>query len=303
MRLAALLAIVLTLPAGALVFAANSQQRVDQIFGDYAKPNSPGCALGVIQNGNFVYRKGYGMGSLELGIPLSPRSVFNMRSVSKQFTAASIVLAAEQGSLALDDNVRKYVPEIPDYRLPITLREMLHHTSGLRDVVTMLGGVAGRNPEDLHPTAELMDLVARQKALNFNPGDEYLYNNTGYFLLAQVLNRATNKSLAEFAADNIFKPLGMIHSRFYDDQTLVVLGRVPAYSPAPNGAFLVDWSTNYDIVGGGGLMSSVDDLLLWDRNFYQNRLGKGTLLREMQTRGVLNDGTESIYALGLIMST
>jgi hypothetical protein len=221
-----------------------------------------------------------------------------MGSVSKQFTAASVVLAAEQGFLSLDDDIRKYIPELPDYGQPVTLRQMLHHTSGFRDVLGLLD-LSGRSALDLHPTAELLDLVARQKALNYKPGAEYLYSNTNYFLLAEVVKRATRKPLSVFAAENIFQPLGMTHTRFYDDHTVVVPGRIPAYAPGENGSFRVDWSTNYDNVGGGGLMSSVDDLLLWDRNFYENRLGKGTLLKEMQTRGVLNDGKEISYALGL----
>jgi CubicO group peptidase (beta-lactamase class C family) len=288
--------------ATATVQGIKVKRRVDQIFAAYDKSDSPGCALGVIQNGNFVYRKAYGMGSLELGVSLSPQSVFYMGSVSKQFTAASIVLAAEQGFLSLDDNVRKYIPELPNYGRPITLRQMLHHTSGLPDVLSMLG-ISGRNLEDLYPTAELMDLVTRQKALNFNPGDEYLYSNANYFLLAEVVKRSTKKSLPEFAAENIFTPLGMAHTRFYDDYTLVVPGRVAAYRRGENGHFLVDWSTNYDIIGGGGLMSSVDDLLLWDRNFYENKLGKGTLVKEMLTPGVFNNGKQNNYALGLVMSS
>jgi Beta-lactamase len=179
---------------------------------------------------------------------------------------------------------------------------MLHHTSGLPDVLSMIG-ISGRNLEDLYSTAELMDLVVRQKALNFNPGDEYLYSNTNYFLLAEVVKRATKKPLPEFAAENIFKPMGMTHTRFYDDHSLVVPGRVAAYRPGENGEFLVDWSTNYEIIGGGGLMSSVDDLLLWDRNFYENKLGKGTLVKELQTPGVFNNGKQNNYALGLIVST
>jgi CubicO group peptidase (beta-lactamase class C family) len=217
-------------------------KRVDGIFAAYDKPNSPGCALGVIRDGNFIYRKGYGAASLELGVPLSSQSVFYMGSVSKQFTAASVVLAAEQGFLSLDDNIRKYIPELPDYGQPITLRQMLHHTSGFRDVLGLLE-FSGRSALDLHPTSELLDLVARQKALNYNPGAEYLYSNTNYFLLAEVIKRSTKKPLSVFAAENIFQPLGMTHTLFYDDHTLVVAGRVPAYQPGTNGKFLVDWST------------------------------------------------------------
>ena len=277
MRAVAILAILVALPVEPFSVETDITQRIDNIFGVYDKPNSPGCALGVIQNGNFVYRRGYGMGSLELGVPLSSQSVFYMGSVSKQFTAASIVLAAERGFLSIDDDIHKYIPEIPDYGQPITLRQMLHHTSGFADVLG-LQEISGRNWEDLHPTTEIMDLVIRQKRLNFKSGDEYLYSNANYFLPAELLKRATKKPLSEFAAENIFKPLRMPHTRFYDDHTAVVRGRVSAYRPGKDGAFLVDWSTNYDNVGGGGLMSSVDDLLLWDQNFYGNKLGKGQTL-------------------------
>jgi CubicO group peptidase (beta-lactamase class C family) len=303
MRFAAIVAFSLAFIANFPAHAAeDDQQRVDRIFAAYDKAGSPGCALGVIRNGNFIYRKDYGTASLELGVPLSPQSVFYMGSVSKQFTAASAVLAAEQGFLSLDDDVRKYVPELPDYGQAITLRQMLHHTSGFRDVLTLLY-ISGRHEAYLHSRDEMIDLIVRQKGLNNNPGDEWIYSNTNYFLLGEVVKRATKMSLAEFAAENIFKPLRMVHTQFYDDHTLVVPGRVAAYDPGSDGSFLVDWSTNYDTVGGGGLMSSVDDLLLWDRNFYENKLGKGTLIKEMLTRGVLNNSKRISYALGLESGT
>jgi CubicO group peptidase (beta-lactamase class C family) len=276
--------------------------KVDKVFAAYDKPDSPGCALGVVRDGEFVYKKGYGEGNLELSVPLTPQSVFYMGSVSKQFTAASVVLASEQGYLSLDDDVRKYVPEVPSYGKTITLRQMLHHTSGFRDILGLIL-LAGRNFEDIHPTPELLDLLSRQKALNYMPGDEYLYSNTNFFLFSVIIKRATGKPLSQFAEENIFKPLGMTHTRFYDDHSVVVPGRVPAYEPRPSGGFRVDWSTNFDKIGDGGLMSSVDDLLLWDRNFYANKLGKGTLLKEMQTPGVLNNGKQIEYALGLTIST
>jgi len=146
-------------------------------------------------------------------------------------------------------------------------------------------------------------MIARQKELNNVPGEEWLYSNTNYYLLGVVIERATKKTLNEFATENIFKPLGMTHTRFYDDHTLVLPGRVAAYDPGKGGKFLVDWSTQYDIVGAGGLMSTVDDLLLWDQNFYENKLGKGTLVKELQTKGVLNDGKQISYALGLEVSS
>jgi CubicO group peptidase (beta-lactamase class C family) len=282
--------------------AQTDQQAVDQLFAPYEKAGSPGCSLGVIKDGSFDYSKGYGLASLELGAPLSPSSVFYMASVSKQFTAASIVLAAEQGFLSLDDDVHKYIPELPDYGQPIALRQMLHHTSGFRDYLGLVQ-LSGRDILDVHPAAEMLDLIVRQKALNFAPGTEYLYSNTNYFLLAEIIKRATHKPLSVFAEENIFRPLGMSHTRFYDDKDVVVAGRVPAYAPGSGGSFKVNWSTNFDGVGDGGLMSSVDDLLLWDKNFYDNRLGKGTLLKEMLTRGTLKNGKQIDYALGLEISS
>ncbi len=281
MRTAAvlLLSLAILLP----VTAADSRsQQVDHLFASYDKAGSPGCSLGVIRDGKFAYRKSYGAASLELGVPLTPQSVFYMASVSKQFTAASVVLAGEQGFLSLDDDVRKYIPELPDYGHPITLRQMLHQTSGLRDFLSLVY-LSGRNISDLSSPGAILKLIARQRGLNNVPGDEFVYSNSNYFLLGVVIQRATKKSLAEFAAQNIFHPLGMMHTLYYDDNTLVVPGRVAAYDPAKDGRFAVDWSTTYDIVGGGGMMSTVDDLLLWDQNFYANKLGKGGLIKELES--------------------
>jgi CubicO group peptidase (beta-lactamase class C family) len=297
-RLVPIISVVLGFLAFSNFPAQVNPRTIDQIFAGYDRPGSPGCVLGVIRDGRLVYRKGYGLASLEFGVPLSPQSVFYLGSVSKQFTAAAVVLAAEQGFLSLDDDVRKYLPKLPDYGHPIILRQMLHHTSGLRDFMTPLY-LAGRHEGDLHSKDEMIDLISRQKGLNNIPGDEFLYSNTNYFLLGEVVLHATKMPLAEFAKRNIFEPLGMAHTRFYDDHSIVLPNRVPAYDPGKDGNFFVNWSTYYDTVGAGGLMSSLDDLLLWDRNFYDNRLGKGTLVRELQTRGILNNGKQISYALGL----
>jgi CubicO group peptidase (beta-lactamase class C family) len=273
-------------------------QKVDQILSVYDKPLSPGCSVGVIRDGEFVYRKAYGLASLELAVPLSPQSVFYIGSVSKQFTAAAMVLAAEQGYLSLDDDVRKYIPELPDYGHVVTLRQMIQQTSGFRDFFTLLY-LSGHYVGDFDSPEDIFKIVVRQRRLNNIPGDEWIYSNTNYFLLGIVVKRATKKSLSEFAAENIFQPLAMSHTVFYDDHTLVVPGRVAAYDSAPHDSFRVDWSTAYEVVGGGGLMSTVDDLLLWDRNFYANRLGKGTLVQQLQSPGVLNNGNNISYAMGL----
>ena len=295
--------VIITLTLGMLLSVAASAQtvatqKVDQIFSVYDKPGSPGCSLGVIRNGEFVYRKAYGLASLELGVPLSSQSVFYMASVSKQFTAASVVLAAEQGYLSLDDDVRKYIPELPDYGHVITLRQMIHQTSGLRDFFSLID-LSGHDGADFNSPQAIFKIVVRQKGLNNIPGEEWIYSNTNYFLLGMVVKRATKKSLADFAAETIFQPLGMFHTLFYDDHTLVVPGRVAAYDLGPHGSFRVDWSTMFELVGSGGLLSSVDDLLFWDRSFYANRLGKGTLVQELQTPGMLNNGNKISYAMGL----
>jgi CubicO group peptidase (beta-lactamase class C family) len=274
---------------------------VDKIFPAYDKPASPGCSLGVIRDGSFVYRRGYGEGSLELAVPLTSESVFYMGSVSKQFTAASIVILEHRGLLSLDDDVHKYIPELPDYGHPITLREMLHHTSGLRDYLGLLT-LSGRDVADVYTFPELLDLVTRQKGLNFTPGDKYSYSNTNFLLLAEVVHRVSKEPLSEFAQKNIFQPLHMTHTRFFDARTEVVPGRVAAYETGPKGDFLVDWSTNFDKVGDGGLMSSVDDLLRWDQNFYDDKLADGSVTKELQVRGRLNSGKEIDYALGLQIS-
>lgn len=279
-------------------FAADTAEKVRQMFASFDKSGSPGCSVGVIRNGQFLYKNSFGYGSIELAAPLTPESIFYMGSVSKQFTAASVVLAAEQGHLSLDDDVRKYIPELPDYGYPVTLRQMLHQTSGFRDFFDLLS-LSGRDPAQIGSPTDILKLITRQKGLNNVPGEEWIYSNSNYFLLAEVIQRATKRSLASFAAENIFKPLGMAHTLFYDDKTLVVPKRVAAYGPGKNGNFRVDWSTTYDLVGGGGLMSNLDDLLLWDRNFYSSKLGKGTLLKELQSHGVLNNGNQINYAMGL----
>ena len=280
------------IPMLAVVSTDVPPEKIDELFVAYNRGQSPGCSVGVIQDGNFIFRKSYGKANLELGVPLTSQSVFYMASVSKQFTAASIVLAAQQGFLSLDDSVRKYVPEIPDYGNSITLRQMLHQTSGLRDYLA-LTYLSGRDIAALSGSDDVLKLIARQKGLNNTPGEEFVYSNSNYFLLGLVVKRATGKSLAEFAAANIFQPLGMRHTFFYDDHTVVVPNRVAAYDAGKDGKFLVDWSTLFDIVGSGGLMSNVDDLLLWDRNFYSDKVGGGTLPKALEAFGLLNNGHQN----------
>jgi len=277
----------------------STAERVDAIFAEWDDSGSPGCALGVIEDGKFLYRRGYGLASLELDVPISSSTVFYIGSTSKQFVAASILLAEESGYLSLDDDIRKYIPEIPDYGKTITIRHLLHHTSGLRDYLT-LWSLAGEEIEDIHSAAEALEMIARQEALNFEPGAEYLYSNSGYFLLSVIIERATGKSLREFAHENIFEPLGMTNTHFHDDHTRVVKGRAIGHLRRGDGSIALNMS-NFAQVGSGGLYTSVDDLLLWDRNFYDNTLGQDNLIDRMLVRGVLNDGDTLSYAAALMI--
>ena len=273
--------------------------QVDRLFKTWDKPDSPGCALGVIKDGQFIYKHGYGMANLEYYIPLTSRSVFRIGSTSKQFTAMCIALLEEQGKISVDDSIRKYFPEMPEYANDIKIRHLLHHTSGIRDYLT-LWRIAGERNDDFFIDPEVVALIARQKELNFSPGDEFLYSNSGYFLLSEIVKRVTGKSMGVFAEEYIFKPLGMKNTHFHDDHALIVKNRASGYSPLRGGGFRISMTT-LGMIGDGGVFTCVDDLLLWDQNFYNNKLGKGgqELIDRVLTPGKLNNGEELDYAFGL----
>lgn len=275
-------------------------KKVDILFKKWDNNNSPGCALGIIKDGQLIYKHGYGMANLDYNIPISSKSVFRIASISKQFTAMSILLLAKQGKLSLDDEIQKYLPEVPRYQSPITIRHLIHHTSGIRNYV-QLTELAGMLGENVHMTDDdVLGLIAQQKELNFKPGEEYLYSNSGYFLLGLIVKRVSSKSLRQFAEENIFKPLGMNNTHFHDDRTQVVRNRVTAYIPGSNGGFSVAIPGNSAFVGAGGLYSSVEDLFFWDQNFYNNKLGGGPeLITEELSTGMLNNGQKINYAFGL----
>ena len=276
--------------------------RVDRIFAKWAKPDSPGCALGVLQDGKFVYERGYGMANLDYDIPNSPKLVYYVGSDSKQFTAASIALLVLDGKIALDDDIRKYIPEMPDYGTPITINHLLHHTSGIRDIYTLMS-LGGLRLEDVFSDSEEIALIARQKELNFKPGDDYLYSNSGYFLLAEIIKRVTGKSLREFADERIFRPLGMTHTHFHDDPGHVMKWRAMSYEPDGHGGFRISYLQNFDKIGAGGLYTTVEDLRLWDENFYTHKVGGEALQKLIHTRGVLNRGDTIPYAFGNNVTT
>ncbi len=289
--------------AAEVVRPLTGRAEFDRVFAEYDRPGSPGCALGVIQNGEFLYARGYGEANLEHAVPITPATVFRIASVSKQFTAMVVLLLEERGDLSLDDRLGRWLPEL-EHLGSITVRHLVHHTSGLRDYL-VLTWLAGYRETDYYDADQLMGLLSRQQALNFAPGEEFLYSNTGYFLLGVIAARAGGESFESLAEELIFAPLGMRDTRFYSDTTEVVRQRAYGYSGADDG-FAISM-TPLPIVGDGGVFTSVNDLLAWDRNFYDNTLGQGDpeLIRRWITPGRLNDGEPAagnggwLYAAGI----
>lgn len=274
--------------------------KIDAVFKEY-KTTTPGCAVGVYQRGKVLYAKGYGMADLGLGIPIRPTTVMDIGSTSKQFAAASIVLLANEGKLSLADDIRKYLPEIPDYGHPITIDHMLRHTSGIRDYNGLLY-LAGYRFEDVTDDDDALQIIARQKALNFDPGTKWDYSNSGFFLLSVIVKRVTGKTLAEFAKERIFTPLGMAVSHFRVDHTAILPNRATAYSPGPKGGFVIDMS-NWDQAGDGAVNTTVLELAKWDANFYNPVVGGRELVSKLEQRGTLNNGDSLGYARGQFVET
>ncbi len=276
---------------------------IDAVFAKYDHTITPGCALGVFRGGQMVYSRGYGMADLNQGVPIRPNTAFYIASTSKQFAAFSVALAAEQGRLSLDDPIRKFVPEMPGYADSITIRHLVHHTSGIRDYLG-LWGISGRSFADEIPEEAALDLITRQKSLDFAPGARWSYSNSGYFLLSVIVKRATGLSLREFSERNIFGPLGMTSTHWHDDNQQVVPRRAEGYQPKADGQFEIV-RTSFALVGDGGLYTTVEDLLKWDANFFGNRLGTrgSALLDQVLTRGRLTNGDTTNYAFGLMLGT
>ncbi|MCG2640844.1 MULTISPECIES: serine hydrolase [Bradyrhizobium] len=273
------------------------ERAVDQLFARWAEPNSPGAVVAVLQDGKIIYSQGYGAANLEYGVPNTPATVFHLASVSKQFTAFAIHLLAHEGKLSLDDDVRKYVPKLHDFGKLITIRQLLHHTSGVRDQWNLLA-LAGWRLDDEITDDDVARLLFQQTELNFAPGDQFLYSNSGYTLLAMVVKQVSGQTLPEFAKERIFEPLGMSHTHFQDKYSMIVKDRAYSYARQPDGKYQYIALT-YSTVGPSSLFSTVGDLARWDENFYTGDVGGVTLLAEMQQKGKLNNGKNINYASGL----
>jgi CubicO group peptidase (beta-lactamase class C family) len=285
-------------PLASQTASADRQAAVDAIFGRYAGTDMPGCAVGVSEAGAIVLERAYGMADLEHAVANTPISVFENGSVSKQFTAAATILLALEGKIAFDDDIRTYFPEIPDYGKPVTIRHLLNHTSGLRDWGSVAGIHGWPRTTRVHDHRHVLDIIARQRELNYPPGTYYSYTNTGYNLQAMLVERVTGRPFAEFTKERLFDPLGMTRTEWRDEYRRVVEDRSIAYRPAGGGEFLMDMPFE-QVHGNGGLLTTVGDLLRWTRNLETGEVGGPELLAEMHRQGVLNSGRTIAYASGL----
>lgn len=273
------------------------EEKVDKLFAEWNTIDSPGAAAAIIKDNMVIYRKGFGSAQLEYNIPITPSTIFHVASVSKQFTAMAISMLEAEGKLSINDDIRKHLPEVPDFGKTITIRHLLHHTSGLRDQWDLLV-MAGWGGSDLVTQNHIMDMVKRQKELNFSPGERYMYCNTGYTLLAEIVSRVSGKPFTQWTQENIFKPLGMTSTHFHDDNQHIVKNRAYSYDKDEKKG-LQKSILNYANVGATSLFTTVEDLANWVRNFEEKRVGGANVMEHMLTKGVLNNGNPIDYARGI----
>lgn len=281
--LALILAFVSSALGANLKAPADARAKVDKIFERFNRTDSPGCVAGATIDGGTALSGAYGMADLEHGIALAPESILEPGSIAKQFTAAAVLLLVQQGKLSLDDPVRKYIPEVPDYGTPITIRHLINHTSGLRDwgSVESIGGWPRTTREYTH--AHVLEIVSRQRALNYPPGAEYSYTNTGFNLAAILVSRVSGKPFPQFTREQIFAPLGMTSTQWRDDFRRIVRNRAVAYSASDN-SFRQDMPFE-DVFGNGGLLTTVGDLLRWNGNFTDAKVGGRAFVDSQHQQG------------------
>lgn len=278
----------------------STTRKIDSLFTQWNSSNTPGCTIGIIRNDSLIYAKGYGMANLEYAAPNTPETIFHMASVSKQFTAWSIILLARQGKLALDDDIHKYLPWFPDLKEKITIRHLLNHTSGIRDQWQLLA-IAGTRLDDVITQDHIVKVLSKQQALNFAPGEQYMYSNSGFTMLAEIVKAVSGQSLRKFADSAIFKPLGMNNTHFHDDYKEIVKGRSYSYDRIDNTRF-ANSILSYSNVGATSLFTNVNDMSKWIENFYTNKAGDKSVIDSLTKKGKLNNGTELSYACGIGVS-
>ncbi|WP_419161660.1 serine hydrolase domain-containing protein [Candidatus Palauibacter sp.] len=302
-------ALILPLAAGLACSQANSGDApegtvdlasLDAVFSDFSDPDGPGCAFAVSRDGQQVMARAYGMANLEWDIPNTPETVFEPGSVSKQFTAAATILLALDGRIDLDDDIREYFPEMPDYGEPITVRMLVHHTSGLRDWGSVAGIEGWARTTRIHTHKHALDIASRQQALNYEPGLYYSYTNTGYNLQAMLVERVTGQTFDEFSQERIFGPLGMTKTQWRDDFTEIVEERSVGYRRGADGEWHMLMPFE-NVHGNGGLLTTVGDLLRFTRNLDTGEVGGPEFIRLMHEQGTLTSGRQISYAGGLFV--
>lgn len=272
-------------------------KKIDGLFKQWDNPKTPGCAIAIIRNDSIVYKKGYGSANLEYGIPITPETIFHMASVSKQFTAFSIVLLARQGKLKLDDDIRNYLSWFPDMGKKITIRHLLTHTSGVRDQWQLLA-ISGTRLDDVITQEHIVKILSAQKELNFDPGERFLYSNSGYTMLAEIVKSVTGQTLRAFTDSAIFKPLGMTNTHFHDNYKEIEKNRSYSYDRVDSSHFS-NSILSYSNAGATSLFTNIDDLSLWVINFYNHKVGDQKDIDQLTEKGKLNNGKEIDYALGI----
>lgn len=287
---------------GAEPIATTPEGAADQFIKAFVGPDekAPGAAVAVMQDGRITFSKGYGYADLESDRKITPSTIFHVASVSKQFTAFAMAMLADQGKLSLDDDIRKFLPELHDFGYVITINHLVHHTSGLRDQWNLLM-MAGWRLDDVITHDHIMRMISRQRELNFKPGDEYLYCNTGFTLMAEIVKRVTGQTLAEWSKANVFDKLGMSNTFFYDDHEKVVPNR--AYSYYKNGRTSEGGYKkavlSYANAGATSLFTTPEDLCKWAQNFETMTVGNANVMNMMQRRFILNKGDTTDYAMGI----
>lgn len=275
---------------------AGAERAFEKVAKAYVAP-APGCAAAVSLNGEVVFEKAFGLANMEHNVPNSTQTIFESGSVAKQFTAAALVLLQQDGKLSIDDPVRKYIPELPDYGTKLTIRHLLNHTAGLRDWGTVLS-LTGVGRGDRVISQDLaFDVITHQRALDFTPGAEYSYSNSGYNLAAIIVERVSKQKFPAFVDERLFKPVGMKNSSWRDDYQRIVPGRAQAYSRQANGPWRLTMPF-MNVYGNGGMLTTVGDWMKWNAMLDSQSLG-AALVQALETRGVLNDGRKITYALGL----
>ncbi|WP_084050586.1 serine hydrolase domain-containing protein [Aquimarina macrocephali] len=277
----------------------NIEKQIDSIFQKYNNSKTPGIAIGVVKKGELIFSKEYGMANLGYDIPVSDSTVFTLCSVSKQFTVLGLMLLVEKDLISLNDDIRKYVPELPNYGHIITLRHLANNTSGLRSNLQLLG-LKGYTADDMITQNTVDQVIFRQKELNFIPGDEYNYSNSGFILLAKVIEKVSGKPFSSYIKENIFIPLGMHNSFVMDNYQKIVKNKAHSYGLGEDKSFVFSPS-NYSYVGASGIYTTLEDFSKWAANFDSIKVGSQDIFDQMNTKGVLNNGKESFYALGQIV--